>query len=137
MPPLKNFRGLLLLPLALLAGCDMVLLNASGDIARQQGQLIVVSTILMLLIIVPVIALTILFAWRYRQNNKEANYSPDWDHSTELELAIWGAPLLIIIALGAITWISTHTLDPYRPLRRIEAGRPVPAEVKPLTVEVV
>ncbi|MDM0016158.1 ubiquinol oxidase subunit II [Variovorax saccharolyticus] len=137
MPPLKNFRGLLLLPLALLAGCDMVLLNASGDIARQQGQLIVVSTILMLLIIVPVIALTILFAWRYRQNNKEANYSPDWDHSTELELAIWGAPLLIIIALGAITWISTHTLDPYRPLRRIEPGRPVPAEVKPLTVEVV
>ena len=137
MPPLKNFRGLLLLPLALLTGCDMVLLNASGDIARQQGQLIVVSTVLMLLIIVPVIALTIYFAWRYRQSNKEANYSPDWDHSTELELAIWGAPLLIIIALGAITWISTHTLDPYRPLRRIEAGRPVPADVKPLTVEVV
>lgn len=137
MPPLKNFRGLLLLPLALLAGCDMVLLNASGDIARQQGQLIIVSTVLMLLIIVPVIGLTIYFAWRYRQSNKEVNYSPDWDHSTELELAIWGAPLLIIIALGAITWISTHTLDPYRPLRRIEAGRPVPAEVKPLTVEVV
>ena len=137
MPPLKNFRGLLLLPLALLAGCDMVLLNASGDIARQQGQLIIVSTVLMLLIIVPVIGLTIYFAWRYRQSNKEVTYSPDWDHSTELELAIWGAPLLIIIALGAITWISTHTLDPYRPLRRIEAGRPVPADVKPLTVEVV
>ncbi|MDM0012814.1 ubiquinol oxidase subunit II [Variovorax sp. J22P168] len=137
MPPLKYFRALLLLPLALLAGCDMVLLNASGDIARQQGQLIIVSTVLMLLIIVPVIGLTIFFAWKYRQSNKEATYKPDWDHSTELELAIWGAPLLIIIALGAITWISTHTLDPYRPLRRIEPGRPVPANVKPLTVEVV
>ena len=41
----------------------------------------------------------ILFAWRYRQSNKEATYTPDWDHSTQLELVIWAAPLLIIIAL--------------------------------------
>ncbi|MBO9516046.1 MAG: ubiquinol oxidase subunit II [Variovorax sp.] len=137
MPPLKKLRGLLVLPLALLAGCNMVVLNPSGDIARQQGQLIVISTVLMLLIIVPVIALTIFFAWKYRQSNKAATYSPDWDHSTELELAIWAAPLMIIIALGAITWISTHTLDPYRPLRRLEANRPVPENTKPLTIEVV
>ena len=52
MPPLTKLRGLLLLPLALLAGCNMVVLNPSGDIARQQGQLIVISTVLMLLIIV-------------------------------------------------------------------------------------
>ena len=50
----------------LLAGCDTVVMNPSGDIAAQQGHLIVVSTVLMLLIIVPVIALTLLFAWRYR-----------------------------------------------------------------------
>ena len=134
---MKKLRGLLLLPLALLAGCNMVVLNPSGDIARQQAQLVVISTVLMLLIIVPVIALTIFFAWKYRQSNQAAKYTPEWDHSTELELAIWAAPLLIIIALGAITWISTHTLDPYRPLRRIEVNRPVPDNVKPLTVEVV
>jgi len=58
---LKVRRGLLLLPLALLAGCNTVVLNASGDIAVQQGNLIVISTLLMLLIIVPVIALTLLF----------------------------------------------------------------------------
>jgi cytochrome o ubiquinol oxidase subunit 2 len=137
MPPLKKLRGLLLLPLALLAGCNMVVLNPSGDVARQQGQLVVISTVLMLLIIVPVIALTIFFAWKYRQSNKAATYSPEWDHSTELELAIWAAPLMIIIALGAITWISTHTLDPYRSLRRIEVNRPVPENAAPLTVEVV
>jgi cytochrome o ubiquinol oxidase subunit 2 len=137
MPPLKNFRALALLPLTLLAGCNTVLLNASGDVARQQGHLIIVSTVLMLLIIVPVLGLTVFFAWKYRESNKEAEYKPDWDHSTELELAIWAAPLLIIIALGAITWISTHTLDPYRPLRRLAVGRPVAADVKPLTVEVV
>jgi len=142
MPPLTNFRGLISASFAatvalLLSGCNTVVLNAPGDVAAQQGRLVVVATVLMLLIIVPVIALTCLFAWRYRQSNKEATYTPDWDHSTALELVIWAAPLLIIIALGAVTWISTHTLDPYRPLRRLDADRAVSAGTKPLVVEVV
>jgi len=138
MALLKTLRGLSsLLPLALLAGCDTVLLNPSGDIAAQQGKLIIVSTVLMLLVIVPVIILTLVFAWRYRQSNTTARYEPDWDHSTLLELVIWAAPLLIIIALGAVTWISTHTLDPYRKLQRIDETRPVPADAQPLVVEVV
>ncbi|GAB2595017.1 ubiquinol oxidase subunit II [Ramlibacter solisilvae] len=122
---------------ASLTGCDWIVMNPHGDIARQQAQLILTSTFLMLLIIVPVIALTLFFAWKYRQSNTKAEYAPDWDHSTRLELVIWGAPLLIIIALGTITWISTHKLDPYRPLERIDAQRPVPADVKPLVVHVV
>ena len=130
-------RGLMLLCVALLAGCDTIVLNPFGDIAAQQSKLIVVSTILMLLIIVPVIVLTLFFAWRYRHSNTEAAYEPDWDHSTMLELVIWGAPLLIIIALGTITWISTHTLDPYRKLSRLDENRAIPANVKPLVVEVV
>src|SRR3546814_804320 len=101
-----------------LAGCNMVVLDPAGDVARQQGNLILVSTGLMLLIIVPVMALTILFAWRYRAANRQATYRPDWDHSTQLELVIWAAPLLIIICLGAVTWVATHLLDPYRPLAR-------------------
>ena len=138
MPYLKKIRGLLLLPaIALLAGCNAVLINPSGDIATQQRDLIYVSTGLMLLIIIPVIALTFWFAWRYRQAANRPDYDPDWDHSTQLELVIWAAPLLIIIALGALTWISTHTLDPYRPLSRLDAERPIPADVKPLVVEVV
>jgi cytochrome o ubiquinol oxidase subunit 2 len=130
-------RGLLALPLVLLAGCNTVVLNPSGDIADQQAHLIIVSTLLMLLIIVPVIALTVFFAWRYRKNNTAAKYDPDWDHSTQLELVIWGAPLLIIIALGLITWISTHTLDPYRPLDRIDDNRPISPAAQPLTIQVV
>lgn len=130
-------RGLILLPAALMAGCNSVVLNPAGDIAAQQGRLVVVSTYLMLLIIVPVIFLTLFFAWKYRQSNTSARYEPDWDHSTKLELVIWGAPLLIIIALGMLTWISTHTLDPYRKLSRIDDKRSLPANVKELTVEVV
>ena len=108
-------------PLALMvSGCDWVVMSPSGDIAVQQRDLILISTGLMLLIIVPVIALTLLFAYRYRAGNTEAKYEPKWDHSVSLELLIWGVPLLIIIALGAITWTSTHLLDPYRPLARIK-----------------
>jgi cytochrome o ubiquinol oxidase subunit II len=131
-----------LLPLAvscaaLLAGCDMVVLRPSGYVASQQGQLVVISTLLMLIIIVPVIVLTLVFAWHYRASNTKAHYTPDWDHSIQLELIIWAGPLLIIIALGALTWIGTHTLDPYRALTRIDASRPLSIEAEPLKIEVV
>jgi cytochrome o ubiquinol oxidase subunit II len=114
---LKRIRILALLPLfALLGGCNLVVLDPSGAVATRQSELLIQSTGLMLLIIVPVIALTLFFAWHYRASNTAATYQPDWDHSTQLELVIWGAPLLIIICLGAMTWMGTHLLDPYRPL---------------------
>ena len=135
---MSPLRVLALLPLlAALGGCNLVVMAPAGDIAAQQRDLVVISTVLMLLIIVPVMALTVFFAWRYRASNKEATYKPDWNHSTGLELVIWAAPLLIIIALGALTWMGTHLLDPYRKLDRIAAGKPVPATVRPLEVEVV
>ena len=121
----------------LLGGCNLVVMDPAGDVAVQQRNLILASTALMLLVIVPVIALAFLFAWRYRASNPDATYDPDWHHSTQLEVVIWTVPLLIIIALGAMTWISTHTLDPYRPLTRLAPKQPVPADAKPLTVEVV
>lgn len=137
MIPKTARRGLLLAPLAALAGCNTVVMNPSGDIAAQQAHLITISVILMLLIIVPVMILIIWFARKYRASNTEAEYLPDWDHSTKLELVIWGAPLLIIIVLGLVTWIYTHKLDPYRPLERLDANRPIPASTKPLVVQAV
>jgi cytochrome o ubiquinol oxidase subunit 2 len=129
---------MLLLSLAVfLAGCKSVVLSPAGDIARQQANLVVVSTVLMLLIIIPVMALTAWFAWRYRASNTEATYDPEWHHSTAVELGIWAAPLLIVIALGAVTWIATHTLDPFRPVARISATQPLAKDVKPLRVQVV
>ncbi|WP_416400034.1 ubiquinol oxidase subunit II [Alicycliphilus denitrificans] len=121
-----------------LAGCGKtVVLNPAGDIAAQQGNLVVTATLLMLIVIVPVILLTLLFAWKYRQGNADAKYDPDWHHSTVLELVIWTVPLMIIIALGALTWIATHKLDPYRPLDRIDAQRALAADARPLEVQVV
>lgn len=139
MSNLLKFAGRIIPLLSLLAltGCNMVVMSPSGDIAAQQRDLIVIATVLMLLIIVPVIFLTLYFAWRYRRSNSAAPYDPEWHHSTRLEVVIWSAPLAIIIALGAVTWISTHKLDPYRPLDRLDAQLPIPPDLKPLTVEVV
>lgn len=122
---------------ALLSGCNMVVMNPTGDIAVQQRNLILTAIGLMLLIIVPVMILTVLFAWRYRRGNPNKVYDPGFDHSTTLELVIWSGPLLIIIALSLVTWTSTHLLDPFRPLERIAPGRPVPANARPIEVQVV
>src|SRR6476620_9014776 len=103
---------------ALLSACSREVLNPAGDVALQQRDIIYISTALMLVIIVPVIVLIVVFAWRYRATNADATYEPDFDHSTSLELVIWSAPLLIIICLGALTWWSTHLLDPFRPVNR-------------------
>ncbi|WP_407167390.1 ubiquinol oxidase subunit II [Bradyrhizobium sp. ORS 111] len=135
---MRALKLLALLPfVALLGGCDFVVLAPAGDVAAQQRDLVVISTVLMLLIVLPVMALTVFFAWRYRQSNTAVPYEPEWDHSTQLELVIWSAPLLIIVCLGALTWMGTHLLDPYRTLGRIDAGKAIESKDAPLNVEVV
>ena len=134
----RSIKLLLLLAVAtLLSGCNAVVMNPAGDIAVQQRDLILISTFLMLLIIIPVMAMIVIFARRYRASNTEADYKPDWDHSTHLELVIWAAPLAIIICLGAVTWVATHLLDPYRELGRLGPDRAVAADTTMLEVEVV
>ena len=132
-----SHRFLWFLALLPLAACKAEVLAPAGDVAARQRDLLVISTLLMLLIIVPVMVLIVVIARKYRAGNSAAEYRPDWDHSTKLEFVIWGVPLLIIVTLGALTWVGTHLLDPYRPLERIGADQPVPAEVEPLQVQVV
>mgnify|MGYP006314726409 FL=1 len=124
-------RLLGLLPLLgtlLLGGCNMTLLNPTGQVGLEQRNLIITATLLMLLVVIPVIVMTFLFAWKYRASNTNATYTPKWNHSTKIEIAVWTVPILIIIALGYVTYVSTHELDPYRPLE---------SDVKPITIEVV
>ena len=128
----KRYPRLLgLLPLfgmLLLGGCNMTLLDPVGQIGVDEKNLIITATLLMLLVVVPVILMTLVFAWKYRASNKNATYAPKWSHSTKIEVVIWTVPILIIIALGVITYKSTHALDPYRPIE---------SDVKPVTIEVV
>ncbi|MEM6900224.1 MAG: ubiquinol oxidase subunit II [Pseudomonadota bacterium] len=122
---------------ATLSGCELIVLDPAGDVATQQGQLIIYSTVLMLIVIVPVMALTIFFALHYRASNKKARYEPEWDHSISLEIVVWSVPLAIISCLAGLTWVATHRLDPYEPLRRISADVAVDPEVEPLQIQVV
>jgi cytochrome o ubiquinol oxidase subunit 2 len=126
--------GLLTIPL--LSGCGALVLEPSGYIAELQADLLITSTLLMLVIVIPVMVLTAFFAWRY-SDKRQSRYEPNWSHSTGIELLIWAAPLAIIICLSAITWVGTHLLDPYRPLTEIADRRPVPENTPPLEVQVV
>lgn len=111
------------------AGCqEQVILSPKGQIGMEERDLIFLATGIMLLVVLPVMFMTLFFAWKYRSTNTEAEYDPEWHHSTKIELAIWIIPCIIIVVLGTVTWISTHKLDPYRPLV---------SDVKPIEVEVV
>ena len=112
----------------LVSGCDLDVLNPKGSVGVAEKSLIVDSTIAMLIVVVPVIALTAWFAWRYRASNKTAAYLPKWAHSNKIEVVVWTVPTLIIAYLAILTWNSTHALDPYKPLQ---------SQIKPINVEVV
>ncbi|GGF05454.1 ubiquinol oxidase subunit 2 [Aliidongia dinghuensis] len=125
-------------PLALLAlaflplgGCsslgDLELLNPGGDIGAQEKNLILIALGLMLLVVIPVILLTLFFAWRYRASNTKATYAPKWAHSTAIEVVVWTIPCLIVATLAVLIWRTTHSLDPYKPLESNAA--PVHVEV--------
>jgi cytochrome o ubiquinol oxidase subunit 2 len=120
--------GIVLLAVAFLHGKDLVVLNPKGVIASKERHLMVVSTLLMLIVVIPVYFLTFAIAWRYREGNQKAKYTPDWDHNTVLEFIWWGIPSAIIAALAVLTWNSSHALDPFKPLS---------SGTKPLTVQVV
>lgn len=121
----------------MLGACKAVVLSPSGDVAEQQRDILLQSTALMLLIVIPVMVITIYIAWNYRESNQSARYEPEWSHSTHLELIIWSVPLLIIVCIGAITWAGTHLLDPFRPLNRISSTQPMESNLTALKVDVV
>lgn len=97
---------------------DWPVIDTKGPIADQQRDLFYLTSGLMLLIIVPMIVLLGVFAYRYRDSRPEtgAPYRPKWAENTTLEMIWWGLPLAIITLLGAVAWHTSHSLDPYKPL---------------------
>ncbi|WP_042338086.1 ubiquinol oxidase subunit II [Paraburkholderia ferrariae] len=111
-----------------LSGCKMDVLDPMGSVGMAEKTLIATSTWAMLIVVVPVIILTLAFAYYYREANRTSTYAPEWSHSTTIEVVVWTIPTLIILFLGVLTWKTTHELDPYKPLQ---------SDVKPIKVEVV
>jgi cytochrome o ubiquinol oxidase subunit 2 len=119
----------ILIPLCgLLSGCERGVLDPAGPIGSSERTILLDSVAIMLAIVVPTILCTLAVAWWYRASNARATYAPHWAESGRLELLVWSIPALVVLFLGSIAWISSHELDPAKPL---------PSKVKPLEVEVV
>jgi cytochrome o ubiquinol oxidase subunit II len=111
-----------------LSGCKGGILDPKGQIGIDEKNLIMIATVLMLLVVIPVIVMTLYFAWKYRDTRTHEIYAPKWAHSNKIEAVVWAVPIVIVIILGVITWQSTQELDPYKPIE---------GKGKHLTVEVV
>ena len=113
----------------LVCSCEQQgILDPQGPIASAQLLLLLNSTAIMLVVVIPVILATLGFAWWYRSSNARASRSTDEGYEGRTEFVLWSIPTLIVILLGGVIWISSHQLDP---------RAPIPAKGDPLRVEVV
>jgi len=103
--------------LLLLGGCQSALLDPRGPVGRAEKIILTNSVAIMLAIVVPTIIATLAFAWWFRASNKRATYLPEWEFSGRIELVVWSIPIMVILLLGGVTWISSRDLDPARPLQ--------------------
>lgn len=109
-------------------GRDIPVLDTHGLIADQERNLILLTTALGLLVVIPVFIMLFSIAWKYRASNTKARYQPDFASHKGIEALWWGLPCLIILTLAIITGVSTHALDPYKP---------IDSSVKPVNIQVV
>ena len=114
-----------------MSGCGAPVLTPAGPVAAGERQILFDSLAIMLTIIVPVIVATLVFAWWFRASNPKAHRRPDWAFSGRIELVVWSVPLLTIMFLGGLTWVSAHKLDPAAPL----ASRQKPLEVQVVSLD--
>lgn len=130
-PYYRMLAAFVFLAMALtLTGCSeqFIVLDPKGPIGQSQKELIIISTVLCAIIIVPVLIMTAVIAWRYRDRpGRKAAYKPNWEHNTKLELTWWGIPIVIIVILAGITIKYTYELEPSKPLE---------SSVKPITIQV-
>ena len=95
---------------------NIPVLEPKGPVGIKERNLIFFGLGLSLVVVIPVYALLFSFAWRYRESNKSAKYSPDLDGSRIAETIWWLIPAVLIGILSVVAWNSSHQLDPYKPL---------------------
>ncbi|WP_255356633.1 ubiquinol oxidase subunit II [Thioclava sp. SK-1] len=116
----------MLLAAVSLAGCQYDVLVPKGWVGAEQRDLLIISTLLMLIVIIPVLVMAVYFPIKYRADREDtSDYTPEWSHSTKLEIWVWGVPIAIVVALGWFTAVYTHRLDPYRSLEHLTDAQPL------------
>jgi cytochrome o ubiquinol oxidase subunit II len=111
----------------LMASCNEGVLDPQGPVGNAERVILYDATAIMLAVVIPVIVLTLAFAWWFRARNGLARYRPDWEYSGRIEMIIWSIPALVILFLGGIAWTGSHDLDPAAPLQ--ESTAPLDIEV--------
>ncbi len=92
-------------------------LQPSGVIADEQKNLIITASLLSIIVVVPVFAMTFWIVWKYRATQtRPGKYTPNWASNNIAEAIWWSVPVILIFILGIMIWISSHRLDPYRKL---------------------
>ena len=95
---IRNLCNIALASLVLaLSGCKGGVLDPKGQIGADEKYLIIVATVLMLIVVIPVIAMTIYFAWKYRDGRDQEIYAPKWAHSNKIEAVVWTIPIILIV----------------------------------------
>ncbi len=119
-----------LITVALISGCKFALFDPKGQVGLEIRELIITALFLMLIVVIPVILMVVYFSHKYRSTNSEGQkeYSPEWAHSTKIEMVVWSVPIIIIVILAIITWRSSHYLEPSKPLA---------SDQQTMTIEVV
>src|SRR5499426_165542 len=119
--------ALILIGAAGLGGCSEGVLDPKGPIASAERLIMLNSTGIMLAIVIPTILATLATAFWFRSSNSRARYLPDFDYSGRLELLVWSIPIMTVLLVGGVTWISSYDLDP--PKRIASAVKPVRVQV--------
>lgn len=91
-------------------------LDPHGPVSAAERLILLNATTIMLVVIVPVIVLTLYFAWRYRSSNPRAVYRPDWSYSGQIEMVVWSIPAMVVFLLAGVGWTGSHQLDPAQKL---------------------
>lgn len=120
--------GVIVAILLYLFTINIDVLNPKGWVGVKERNLIIISTALMLIIVIPTYILTAYIYTKFSAKNTKAKYSPDWDMHNVIEIIWWGFPFLIVLILGILTWKACHELDPFKPL---------PHEKKAVRIQVV
>jgi cytochrome o ubiquinol oxidase subunit 2 len=116
-----------LISAATLGGCSEGILDPRGPVAAAERLLLINSTAIMLVVVIPVILATLAFAWWYRASNLRASRQATEDYEGRIEFVIWSIPTLIVILLSGVIWIGSHQLDPPAPLAA--TGEPLRVDV--------
>lgn len=113
---------------AVLSGCQthFGLFSPSGYVAQQQASHLVGILLWMLPVVVPLFVALPVVLWRNRIGGP-GRYTPRWEFSWPLEIAIWGLPAVVVVVLSVNLWRQTVALDPYE-----QVGQGIP-----LTVEAI